>query len=332
MKLSSFIPLIVSAIIIVIAASQLQIDKLWGALIQVDPIFLLAGLALWVGIVLLKTTKWMLVVRAMNGRVTAASSFEALMVGLFVGVMTPGRIGDFVRAAYVKDQLSWGKGIMAVVLDRAMDILSLLVLGLIGIIGISQFANMTIISSTQAGILLLMAVIGTYIALNKRVMKKTIYPLLMRFVPANMAQLLTRVGKEFYGSVPLLKQNVGFIVAAGIMTIISWFFSITFGFVIMQGLHLPVEWMVALLAVPVLALVEILPVSVVGIGTRELAAIIILGVFDVAPEQAVVFSLLYFILGYVPSFILGAIIFNLRPLPFAGGIDGIKKTIFKSEK
>jgi uncharacterized membrane protein YbhN (UPF0104 family) len=93
----------------------------------------------------------------------------------------------------------------------------------------------------------------------------------------------------------------------------------------MQGIHLPVDWSVALLTVPVLALIEILPVSVVGIGTRELAAIIVLGVFHIPPEQAVLFSLLYFLLGYIPSFILGLILFNTRPFPIEGGLEGVKR-------
>ncbi len=323
---------VVSFIIVLIAASQLNIGKLADALWRVDPAYLGAAMLIWIIMVLLKVVKWMAVIRAIDGRVTPKESLIALMVGIFIGIMTPGRIGDFVRAAYVKDRLSWGKGVLAVVIDRAMDVLLLIGFAAAGVVWLSMISGFKVISIEVVAGVGILALSATYLALKKSFMKKFILPIAKRLLPAPFFVMVEKLGKQFFEAIPLLKKNMHFIFGAVIASVLTWLLSITFGFILMLGVGMHVEWKLALLTVPMLALVEILPVSVIGIGTRELAAILILSFFGISPEQAVIFSLLYFVLGYLPSVVIGFILFNTNPIPLEGGLQGVMNRFSLSKK
>ncbi len=322
----------VSIIIVIIAASQLDVGKLADAITRVNPVYLGAAMTIWAIMVVLKVIKWMAVIRAIDGHVSPKESFIALMVGLFVGVMTPGRIGDFVRAAYVKDRLSWGKGVMAVVIDRAMDVLLLIGFAAAGVIWLSAISGFNLISTQLVILVAALAAIATYLALKKSFMKRFILPIANRFLSARFLVLVKKLGTQFFDAIPLLKKNVFFVLVAIGISALTWLLSISFGFVLMQGIGMQTEWTVALLTIPILALIEILPVSVIGIGTRELAAILILSFFSISPEHAVIFSLLYFVLGYLPSVVIGLVLFNTNPIPIEGGLQGIMNRFSLSKK
>ena len=95
----------VSIIIVIIAASQLDVGKLADAITRVNPVYLGAAMTIWAIMVVLKVIKWMAVIRAIDGHVSPKESFIALMVGLFVGVMTPGRIG-LPRSILIKPKIN----------------------------------------------------------------------------------------------------------------------------------------------------------------------------------------------------------------------------------
>ncbi len=120
-------------------------------------------------------------------------------------------------------------------------------------------------------------------------------------------------GKEFYDNVPLLKKNAGVVVQVFLLGIGAWLMTVTMGFFLMQAAHINVGWGAALIAVPIVSLIEILPFGVAGVGTRELGAVVVLSAYGVSPESAIVFSVLYFLVGYIPSFVMGGLLFNQEP-------------------
>lgn len=318
----SWVSYIVTLAILYLAATRLDWVSLWNALITTDPTFLALALGTWGLLMLLKATKWKLLIRALNGKIGVWKSMKILWIGLFVSVITPGRLGDFVRAGYVKDQISAGQGVMAVVVDRTMDVLTLLILATGGLFFLSQDKGVNLLSTELMLVMLLGAFGGAYLILNKRFAKKIVYPLLMKIVPARFKEMLSTHGKQFYDALPIIWKNKTYVFLVLLCSTLAWATSIFFGWFIMQSLGLPLGLEVALLVVPVISLVEIIPVGVAGVGTRELASVVVMGAYAVSPEPAVLYSLMYFTLGYIPSFILGAWSFNTTPFPMEGGLKG----------
>lgn len=308
-----WISLLVTAIILYVAATRLDWVALGSAVTKMDPVLLASAMGMWVLVVGAKSLKWKTVVSALHGKISILDSARMLLIGLFVGVITPGRMGDFVRAAYLKEQMGTGKGIMAVFVDRLMDVFILLVFAGMGILLLFQATGIHLISNELLALIFVVFLAGMGLSLNRKT-ARFVWSFLQKIIPQNFSKYVSTYGKQFYDSIPELKKNSRNLVAGFGVGIAAWLLTITFGFFLMRGVGIDLPWAVAFLTIPILALVEIIPLGVAGIGTREVAAVLVLGAYGVAPEIAVLFSLLYFAFGYIPSFILGAIAFNQSPL------------------
>lgn len=317
-----FLPIIFTLLILYVAVMQLDWHALLGAFQQTDVEYVLLALITWGALVLLKAFKWQCIVAALNGKISILESLNILFIALFVSIITPGRLGDFVRAIYLKDRLPLGKGILAVIVDRAMDVISLLIFSGIGLIMLTRASGVEFISPELVAVLILASFVSLIVLLNRRVAKK-LFQWTQHFLPDKIKELLEKHGHTFYDAIPLFRTNIVQIFLAIVTSTLAWILSISFGWFLMLALNLPLEWSAALAVVPILALIEIIPIGILGIGAREIGAVIIMGAFGVSPEDAIAFSLLFFALGYIPSFVIGSVLFNRKPISLDGGLKGL---------
>tara|TARA_Y100000310_G_scaffold250097_1_gene256243 strand:+ start:155 stop:397 length:243 start_codon:yes stop_codon:yes gene_type:complete len=68
------------------------------------------------------------------------------------------------------------------------------------------------------------------------------------------------------------------------------------------------------LVYPLLALSDIIPISVSGLGTREAIAVFLFSLLALSAEQAVAFSLLLFLTGYLLVAFVGYLFFISEPI------------------
>lgn len=321
----SLISVIVTIFIIYLAVTRLDFHFLFDSIQKIDWILVGTALLAWILLVMIKAIKWQQIVLALNGKMGFIQSLAVLQIGLFISVATPGRLGDFVRAAYLKDQLSVGKGVMAVVIDRVIDVLELLLFAVVGLYGLFVTKGIFLVSTEILVAIVLVALGGTLLLFNRSFVRKIVKPIFSRIIPKHLLGVIQQYGAEFYDSIPVLKKNSLSVLGAVFLGVLAWLGTITFGWFLMQSAGIQLNWEVALLVIPVVSLIEIIPFGIAGIGTRELASVIVLGAYGIVAEQAVLFSLLYFVIGYVPSFIIGGILFNLYPVPIEGGLKGFWK-------
>ncbi len=314
------LPIIFTLLVVGLAVTQLNVTALISAVQRARIEWIGIAFIPWIILIILKAIKWKSLVASLEGKISIRESAKVLFIGLFVSVATPGRLGDFVRAWYIRDRFPLGKGILVVLVDRAMDVITLLIFAGVGLIILAQTSGVEIISETLIIGLVGACVVALALGLNKRVAKKIskyVFPLL----PQTIRHVLMKHGHGFYDAIPLFLKNRENLILALLTSTGAWVMSVTFGWYIMIALNISADWVAALSIIPILALVEIIPVGVLGIGTRELAAVIVMGAYGISPESAVTFSLTYFALGYIPSFLMGAWLFNRQPVSFKGNKD-----------
>ena len=69
-----------------------------------------------------------------------------------------------------------------------------------------------------------------------------------------------------------------------------------------------------MIVVPIITFADLLPVTVSGIGARELLLIFFLSIVGIGAEAAVALSILYFIIGYVSVAVFGLFLFLREPI------------------
>ena len=93
MKISSLLPLIGVALFLCIIWNM-NLVKVFEILKNVNVLFLVLSLLILIPIVLLKTLKWKVLIKSYDIDYSLSRAISAWMVGLSIGLVTPGRLGD----------------------------------------------------------------------------------------------------------------------------------------------------------------------------------------------------------------------------------------------
>jgi uncharacterized membrane protein YbhN (UPF0104 family) len=124
--------LLVSALLIAAIAWKVGPAALLAAMRQLQPGVLTLALVLTIGFILGRSAKWMLLARAAVPRLTFRESVFSLMGGMGLGMITPGRAGEFTRVAFMRegDRLTL-VGLFAV--DRVIDLQTIVLFGTVAL-------------------------------------------------------------------------------------------------------------------------------------------------------------------------------------------------------
>jgi len=236
--------------------------------------------------IFLKALKWLLLVNK-EDRISLVRAMIAWVAGFGVGIITPARVGDFLRAKFLKVRLS--EGLPTVLIDRLNDVLTLFIFGILCIFVILSKA---IYFSYLAYLFVLFFVLflfGVFILTNRNLILKIGNPFYKFFVPKKFKRFIGNNFNDFYGTLNKLKKKE--IILNFILTIFTWAIGFVQYWFLALALGLNLSYFIVFLVSPILLLVQLIPISISGIGTREAAAVLLLSVFGVSPELAIAFSL-----------------------------------------
>ena len=96
--------------------------------------------------------------------------------------------------------------------------------------------------------------------------------------------------------------------------IISWIPPFIYGYLLALAIGIDTGVLFFVLIIPVLSLLDLLPISISGIGTRDIALIFLFSLKGISPEQAVAFSLLYLFMSYWLIALIGSAVYFRYPV------------------
>jgi uncharacterized protein (TIRG00374 family) len=263
-----------------------------------------------VPLILVKTVRWQRILAAQSIRFALWPALLAYFSSLFAGFLTPGRLGEFVKALHVQraGAASSATAFASVLADRLFDLYALLAIGAAALAALPRAG-----SGWTAGLLLAALFLPPLLLLHDGV---------FGLLQASAMRLHTWGGKLLGPQSWLAEVRAGLrrltgreLALAVLLTIGAYamFFGQCYLLAQAVGLHIgvaPVAYAVALGS-----LVTLLPLSISGLGTREAAMIAYLGAAGVSSETALGFSLLVFATFYVGGGLLGLVAWWLQPLP-----------------
>jgi len=300
-------------LLLIVLLWQVDFGALARTMGQADWRFVIGAIALNVPMVLCKSLRWQALMRPQSIHYSTLNAYLAYFGSLFIGLLTPGRLGEFVKALHVSRDcnIPLARALSSVLVDRLYDLSMLLLVG--------SAALLTLIHSGTE--LLTLAVALVVLAI----------PLVLFLHSATFAFFqrigcrFGRLGQRLFGPDGWLTElRAGMrqlsprsaLLAAG-LTVLAY--GIFFGqcYLLALALALPLSYLQVSYAVAIGSLVTLLPISISGLGTREAAIIAYLGTADIASEQALGFSLLVFAAFYVAGGLFGAVAWLIKPAPLA---------------
>lgn len=290
--------------------TRLDLRQVYEIIHEADLLLVIASVLAVVPLIFIKTIRWQGILRSQSVQFQTWPAFQAYFGSLFVGFLTPGRLGEFVKALHVTHDcgVSSAQAFSSVLGDRLFDLYALLLVGGAALLTLT-IGNTEVIALTGSVLLLTLPLV---LFLNDTT-----------FGWLQQVGLRTgHLGRRLFATGSWLpKMRLGLrqltwssLLVAIALTMLAY--AIFFGqcYLLALALKLPVGFAPVSYAVALGSLVTLLPISVSGLGTREAAMIAYLGTVGVPAESALSFSLLVFVTFYVAGGLMGAVAWWMKPV------------------
>lgn len=240
--------------------------------------------AVYVVAQLVSTVRWRTL---MTDRFPVRKLFSLYMIGAFFSTFLPGLIGgDALRAYYLnKDARKMSATLASVFMDRYVGFVSLMAIG----IAAFPFSLRSFAGSPYTW---LMPVI------------------FVSFVVASILFFTLQLGKRFrfmteiYEYFSLLRDRKTTLASAIGLSVIIQLMNFLMVIILAWRMNLPVSLLQLAVFLPIVITISSLPISISGIGVREGAFVILLGLINIGPEAATSLSLSWFfsiVIGSLPG-------------------------------
>jgi uncharacterized protein (TIRG00374 family) len=258
-----------------------------------DPEMLAAAVAIGILFTLLKSYKWCYLVCRSGGRCTFATALRSYLIGMGAGLVTPGRVGEVSRAYYLPDgERLRGAGLVGV--DKLLDLGAVFSLACVG------------------GFIVIGGAVGIGCAAVTAVLLGFLYrpQMPLRFVERLLAG---RWGEsriipvlDAFRALGRIELNVSLAMTyAAYAIVLIEFYLLVLAFE-------PVSFGPVLLVFPVVMLMNVLPITIAGLGVREGTSALLLSQFGVSQEAAVGAAFLIFSFNTLLPGLAGALLLLRR--------------------
>lgn len=295
MALYNKLPMLLGVVIFALILWQSNLPEIIRRLAGINIAFFLSALAFGFSTILVNAFKWRLLVNSFGKKYGYRKAVGTWMTGFTAGAVTPGRLGDFLRAFYARKEagLELGKSLSTVAADRVADLLALFLLAFLGI-----FSVLTGLSTLplESGLLYtLAAVFLVFMALIALLTKKEktralLGPVYRSMVPAKYKSKARMSFNGFYAGVKHILKSRQLLAKLFLLSLASWTLAILQCFMLALSLKIDVAFSAFVFFIPIVFLLETLPITVSGIGVRDAFLILVFSAFLLPSELAISFS------------------------------------------
>jgi uncharacterized protein (TIRG00374 family) len=302
---------LVGLVLLALLLQRIDVCQLVTVLARTSPLALGAAILLNIPQVFLRAFRWRWLLRSQQTRYGIWPAMLSYFGSIFIGLLTPGRLGEFVKAMHVNMDchMPMGQAFSSVLADRLFDLYALLVVGGMALLSLTAWQD----SNMVLGLALLALLLTLPLAM-----------FLHQGVFARIQILgshLGRLGRWLFAPQSWLLElrnglrqlSLLWLLAAMGLTVLAYaiFFSQCYLLALVLGLK--TSFVQVSFAVAMGSLVTLLPVSIAGLGTREAVIVAYLGIVGVPVETALGFSLMLFITFYVAGGLMGAVAWCTKP-------------------
>ncbi|MCK4647420.1 flippase-like domain-containing protein [Candidatus Pacearchaeota archaeon] len=307
-KIKRYFPFI-GIILFIYLLIRLKIGEIFKQVLEANKLYLLIALVLVLFYLFFQTLKWHVLARKQKIPIPFQKSFKINLISNFYGLVTPGKLGTIIRAEYLKKYSNSGKGLSNFVIDKVLSLISLFFMVLLlGFIVLREkldwFNGLTLIYGISIFFLLIAMFLFFY---NKERSKSLLKVVYRKLIPQKMKEKARGTFNSFYEDLP--KKRL--LLEVFILNLISWLVCYIVVYFVALSLSIEIKFIYFIAIYPIATLVAQIPITISGLGTREVTLIGLFGLFGVEAVKVFSMSLIgLFIMAVFPSLI--AIFFILK--------------------
>lgn len=292
-------------VLLVLLLRSVRADQLAGDLAHVDRTYLLIAIVPFLMNLLFKVPRWALLYG--DHAPDYDSLFGALNVGYAVNALLPARLGEIVRAYWIRDRagIPMVRTLSTIALERVADGLTLVVMLVVAAPTVALPSTL-IRPALSIGVLFVLALIAM-IALAFGATREN-HPVwrLVRRLEASRIHLAGQLLRQIISGVGALSSpRAGLLLL--LYTVVIWGSNSVLVWLVVRALHIDVPIMAGVLLVAVLNLGMTVPSSPGYVGVFDYLMVLVLGLYGVAHTPALAAALIFHAIAFGPVTIIGLI-------------------------
>jgi uncharacterized protein (TIRG00374 family) len=305
-------------LLLIIFLTQADLAGLLNTLRTAAPWPIVLSLLLMPPFIWVKAWRWVRILREMDMRLDLPTAAALYTVGLFYGTTTPGQAGDLLKAVYLRDRgLPLAPAMLSVVLDRLFDLLVMAVLATLGIFALGQLLPGRALQTTLVIAMGLGLVVLTIIIIARGPREWVLTVLLPRIAPG-LKVTLDRWNSQLT-HLHLSPALLGAVMVASLISAGFTFWRLWLLFLALGLDRVPLYVVIGSSAL--IAILQVLPISIAGVGVRDAVLVAVLLPYGYETGQALILSALFLLLN-IEHIVAGFIVSFWYPLGKMSVDDG----------
>lgn len=285
-KVLFFLRIIIGITLVILIIWLVKPQEILKAFIDAEWRFVAIGLLLMPLNIFIQERKWNYLVKLSHPNVKYIESLGSMLGGYALGIVTPGRIGEYGRALFLKGVPPW-KIVGLTVIDKFYNLGCTIAIGLPALLTLPWALNFAsgYVKVSGAVALVLLNLFLLYLSLDPRPVKALIYSLQMMFPKGGkIAQVAG--GLDRFGFIEARRTLL--------LTVSHYFVFLVQYYFLILGFS-KIEFLSSVRAsAAVLFAKSALPIAIADLGIDQLASMQLFGDFGVINVAAVNASLLLF--------------------------------------
>ena len=288
--------LAVSSLALYVVFSKVDTVHTFSIMKGIGPLHFFSAVFLYIFSQLISSFRWKLL---LSENFTIRRLFSIYMIGAFFGSFMPGIIGgDAVRAYYLnKKAKKMSLTLASIFMDRYIGYVSLMIIGISAAPFTLRFFGDSPYKWSMP-VIFVAFLTGSFLFFNLQLGKKF------------------RGVSEFYEYFIALKTRRDAVIKAALISFLVQFLNFFMVIILAAGMGQEISLLLLFVLLPIIITITTIPVSISGIGVREGAFVVLLGLIGVKPEIATSLSLAWFFSLFVGSLPGLVIYFILTKKPY----------------
>lgn len=259
---------------------------IWRTLVTTNPWLLLLSLVLVAPFLVLKALRWQYILRVWHVPIPLHEATALYVIGIFLGVVTPGQAGDAVKAWYLRRRgYPLSTGLASVVVDRLFDVG---IMGLLAATGLYFFWDIL----PGGRVLNVIVVVGLLVAVAGGLLLAGSMRLRLLVFGRIVPRIIPRTIRERFASnasgaaIQSLHLTPAQIVNITLLSIAGLVWTFVRIYLLFLALDTPIAIGPFVALVAILSLVQ--PATPGGVGARDAALVVVLSaLLKISPDQAI---------------------------------------------
>ena len=259
LKVSTGIRVLIGLLIVSLLIYFLDPARILDTLLSINVIYLIPAFIVYALTFLVLSYRWQNILADMGIHIPLTEAYSAFVGGVLISDITPGRIGEFSRPLLVKNQSEGNKVFLSVILDRCMDLITIIILGMLGtfvFIPVQGGKLLWALCIPVAGLLILVFLWHSRDHLQK---------IIALIGVSSLDNIVQKINEAVIG----VSSPKKMVLRSVILTVIAWCGHGIRVVIIAASLGYSVSAFALLFILPLISALSIVPITISGLGLVE---------------------------------------------------------------